>query len=376
VSTQTTKRKVPSSALEFRLPCEFVAEAKPDPLRGPVKLTARSGEPIDHWYWGRIVHDMAGMVHKPRVALDWCHDQDEPIGYADTFDISSGDLQIGGEIIATDDEDRAAMVLAKGRAGVPFEASIKFGHQDLALEEIPKGFTAEVNGRSIEGPVIVARHWNLRGVAVCLYGYDPNTKTSFAADGDREVELTILQTKGTGIMPNGKTNDQALTELTEGQEAKPQTDQGELAAGQTETQKPPEQAAWKVQLADYTTRFGGELGAKWLTEDKPLVDAYAEFVAMLATEHSAELAAVEGKLTAAEEKVGELERKIAQLGELAAGEGQPLSSNPAGAGERAEGELSEKAKKLAETKPVGLAKFAAGLRLPKERAAKQEKATE
>lgn len=174
-------------------------------------------------------------------------------------------------------------------------------------------------------------------------------------------------------MPDGKTNDQALTELAEGQQAEPQ---GELAAGQTEQPKPPEgqQPEWKAQLADYTTRFGGELAAKWISEDKPLVDAYAEFVAMLATEHSGQLAEVEGKLTASEAKVAELEGRIAQLGELAAGEGQPLSSNPANPGEKAEGELSEKVAKLAETRPVGLAKFAAGLRLPKGSPTKPEKA--
>lgn len=351
--TETITRKVPAAALEFRLPCEFVRQDQTDPLRGRVRLTARSNEPVDHSYWGLIVHDMAGMQHKPRVPLDWFHNQNEPIGYADKFDVSNGDLRIEGELIATSEQDRAAMVLAKGRAGIPFEASIKFDPHNLTLEEVPEGFQAEVNGRTLAGPLVIARQWRLRGVAMCLYGYDPGTQANFAAEGGREFELSIFR-KETPVSKTEHT-DAALTELADGQ-----------------TQTPPEtpddsKAEFKALLTDYTSRFGAERAAEWVAADKPLVDCYAEFVEQLRTQHAAELDGVRGELQAAQTKVTEQQSKLDQLGNLAAGEQDPLSSEPAGQNDKASERAAELAPKLGE----GLAKFAAGLQMPKGKATKE-----
>jgi hypothetical protein len=94
----------------------------------PLSMVARSGKPIEHWFWGRVVHDLSGMkLHKSRLAVDYCHDDKEIIGYLNKFDSTSGDLVTSGALIPFKDSDRATEIIHKMKAGVPYEASINFG---------------------------------------------------------------------------------------------------------------------------------------------------------------------------------------------------------------------------------------------------------
>ena len=123
---QTEKRDVPIDALRFGV-SEFEIGSNGDGAKtAPVKVLARSKEPVNHWYWGRVVHDMAGMkTHKPRLALDYCHDDDEIIGYLNNFNTEDGSLRASGAITPFTQDDRASEVLYKWREGVPYEADRK-----------------------------------------------------------------------------------------------------------------------------------------------------------------------------------------------------------------------------------------------------------
>ena len=48
--TETTTREVPAAALEMHLGQFEFAAAGDDPKKTKIKLTARSGDPIRHWY--------------------------------------------------------------------------------------------------------------------------------------------------------------------------------------------------------------------------------------------------------------------------------------------------------------------------------------
>src|SRR5262245_22473667 len=53
----------------------------------PVRMLARTGQPIEHWYFGRVVHDMAGMMPtKSSIPIDFSHEQ--VIGFLNKFDVS------------------------------------------------------------------------------------------------------------------------------------------------------------------------------------------------------------------------------------------------------------------------------------------------
>jgi len=238
--------KVPAGALRFDAgPCEF-GEAADGSRNVPVKITARTGQPIDHWYWGKIVHDLAGMkVHKKSLPIDYAHYDNEVLGYVDRFETATGDLVVAGELVPFAENDRASEVAHKAQNKVPYEASIFFTGP-LILEELSEGTSAKVNGYTLQGPAAIFRQWNLRGVAVCPYGMDRNTKTQLKA-GDDDVTVTILkQENAMGEKPNTQTTAPDAKQLSDGAQ-RPETPAG--AGKKTPPPLPGKQAAGESAAA-------------------------------------------------------------------------------------------------------------------------------
>ncbi len=186
-------RKVPAAALQLVGGTVALAETDGDAATktAAVKLLARSSKPIEHWYWGKVVHDFAGMtMHKQRLPLDYAHETGEVLGYVNHPNVTPDGLELTGVMTPFGDTDRASEVLFKMRQGVPYEASINFGGSGIRVQEIAENEVTKVNGEEFAGPGVVIRQWPLRGVAVCPYGADHNTSTQsgFAADGEFAVE--------------------------------------------------------------------------------------------------------------------------------------------------------------------------------------------
>lgn len=155
-----------------------------------VTLVARTGDAIDSPWFGRFVHDFAGMSAKPRIPIDYAHDPEDSIGYLNKFETGSGDLVCSGAIVLVGHEVNE--VVQKMQAGVPYEASIEFG-DDFVMEYVPEGFSVTVNGRDIAGPLTVIRQWTLKAVAICKFGLDGGTSAELqmsqqnTSDGDGKV---------------------------------------------------------------------------------------------------------------------------------------------------------------------------------------------
>jgi hypothetical protein len=157
----------------------------------PIRMKARTAQPVQHWFWGRVVHDMAGMrLHKDRLPIDYVHDPTEVIGYLNHFRADTDGLEVSGALVPYKDSDRASEIIHKARAGVPYEASIYFGGDGIKVEEVAQGQAAQVNGFQFAGPGIVIREWPLRGVAVCPYGADMNTRSELAQGESIHVTFT------------------------------------------------------------------------------------------------------------------------------------------------------------------------------------------
>ncbi len=151
----------------------------------PVRLKARSGQAIEHWFWGKVIHDFAGMRrNKPRLTIDYAHNDQEVLGYLNHFETNSGDLVASGALTPFREDDRASEVLFKMKQGVPYEASIFFGGDGIKIEEVEEGASVSVNGAEFAGPGIVIREWPLRGVAICPYGADANTQSEAMGAGE------------------------------------------------------------------------------------------------------------------------------------------------------------------------------------------------
>lgn len=175
---------IPAAACAFAGGTVDLGDNGENAKTAPVRLKARSGQPIEHWFWGRVVHDLAGMrLNKSRLTIDYAHNDSEVLGYLNHFDTESGDLVASGALIPFADDDRASEVLFKMRQGVPYEASIFFGGDGIKVQEIGDGEVSPVNGYDFEGPGIIIREWPLRGVAICPYGADANTETAALSKG-------------------------------------------------------------------------------------------------------------------------------------------------------------------------------------------------
>ena len=147
----------------------------------PVTLKARDAGHINHWWFGKVSHDFSGMSIPSvgRIPIDHVH-SDEALGYIDEFDTSDG-LTLKGKFVSTQEGDTAWNLATKMAAGVPYQSSIFFDDLEdgTQIDEqiLKKDQKDTVNGQMFEGPGIIVRKWLLRGVATCLYGADPNTKT-------------------------------------------------------------------------------------------------------------------------------------------------------------------------------------------------------
>lgn len=265
---QLERREIPRNAL--RLPATLFKLTDDRPVAGqpfPVRLLARSGQSFYHWFWGENYHDFAGMTHKPRIALDYLHFDDEIIGYADKFRIDDQGLWLEGALVPFSPHDRASEIIAKADAGVPYEASIAF---DIArIEELAPGATADVNNQTITGPATIFRHWELVGCAVCPHGYDPHTRTE--TDFMRTVQYSK---KGTPMKLNAPPADPPTETPVETPAPLP-----------AETPADP-LTQLRAEAKRFTDAFGPE-GAQWYLEGKTFDECALARIAALQTENAA-----------------------------------------------------------------------------------------
>lgn len=201
--------EVPAEACVFNASAVNFRSNGDDAASAPFELLARSAQPIDHWYWGRVVHDFAGMKARNNIPIDWNHDANEAIGFSNKRRITDEGLMLSGSIVSTRPGDRADTIIKQSAKGVPFEASIFFGGDGIKVEEVAEGMTAPVNGTQFDGPGVIIREWPLRGCAVCLHGADQNTaSTLFAAAGKFSASVvpqTPKQDEPTMAEPTDKT---------------------------------------------------------------------------------------------------------------------------------------------------------------------------
>lgn len=294
--TSTDKAPAEAFTLSIASPFEFAAadDNTPSASSAAFELLARTGDAIDHWYWGRIVHDFAGMAHRDSIPVDYCHAVNEPIGYADTFNTTGGNLVIGGSVESITEGDEASKLIARSRRGIPYQASIYFDPFSMVVEFVPEGMMASVNGRDIAGPVVIARQWTLRGVAICPHGADVGTSCELAD----AVGAFSLTWKGPLIM---STKADASTN--------PPADAGNLAAPGTGTTAAPsdERAKFTAELKRFTDRFPN-VGAGYFADGLDYSAACDRYIDKLSADLVAANAARDdaaAKLTAAQLSHGE-----------------------------------------------------------------------
>lgn len=302
MTTQTKTREVPAAAFRFSSPCEFAKGDERDPVRHPFTGLARSAQPITHWYWGRVVHDFSGMKPRnDRVQLDWCHWSEEAVGIVNKFDVKPDGLHIAGEVQSIREADKASEIIARGRLGHPYELSIDFTDPAMVIEEVSDGVVISCNGQQFTGPLTVIRQWELRSVAVCPFGRDPNTEAKFS-DGQQQpsVSVTVLTQEPSMLITNA-----AQPGATPAPAATTQLAEQPAAATPQTAVAPGGKAELLSDLAKFTDLFGDAQGVAHFK-------AGTDFVTALTTEFKA----LKTQFAAKDEEIAQLKSTLSatQLG--------------------------------------------------------------
>lgn len=125
-----------------------------------------------------VVIDYAGLdltLHDRPVLRD--HDPERPIGHTTAIQLVGSVLKAVG-LISVKSKDAEEVVAAAGNR-FPWQVSI--GAKVLKSQTIPRGQSAIANGRSWDGPVIIARQTSLREISFLSLGADDNTSARIAA---------------------------------------------------------------------------------------------------------------------------------------------------------------------------------------------------
>jgi hypothetical protein len=360
-------KQIPIAALKFAADLEM-GDNGDGSKTIPIKVKARGAQAVDHWYFGRMVHDLAGMsLSKPRLAIDYCHREDEVMGFANKFETEGG-LVASGALTPFEEKDRASEVIFKSQQGVPYEASIFFDPAELVLEEVPQGMSVPVNGLQFAGPGVVARQWTLRGLAVCPYGQDKTTAVEFSA-GQHPTEVTVRFTQSeqppaveaaAAVVEPAKANDTAAEEATPAVDPAVQ-DSGPPPEPKAEEEQPPAPAEGQPTPAAapveatalsanpdgpaFLAAFGDQ-GGVWFAQGKNFTECQVLF--------NQQIQADRERLTK------ENEQLRAQLSAIR-GEREPVSFG----GDADLAPMNEPTAKQKAALGSGLAKFAANITLPK-----------
>ncbi len=191
-------KQVPSNAFMLKAAGVSLGDNGANSKTAPFHMVALSGQPIDTPWFGTVIYDLSGMtLNKSRLPIDYLHNKETIIGYANKFDFSGGQLKADGVIHSVRPGDMAEEVIIRGKGdpenGIepqPYEASVETCID--TIEEIPEGYTVTVNEQSYQGPISVIRNSNLRAIAVCPLGMDSATVTEFS-EKEKMKSVTVYK---------------------------------------------------------------------------------------------------------------------------------------------------------------------------------------
>ena len=202
----TVTEKVPTEAL--RLSFESAVELRQPTEKGErTKFTmlAHSGQPMQHWLFGTMVVDLAGLrtskMKKP-VLLE--HDPEKRVGYTESFSVTEQGLSIDGHFLKT--SKLAEEIIADSRDGFPFEASISF--ERVKMQRVDEGETTEVNGYEFAGPGRIVRESEFREVSFVALGADMHTSAEALAGNGVTEQIEVTSRKDTEMSKDDKAPEQ------------------------------------------------------------------------------------------------------------------------------------------------------------------------
>ena len=169
-------------------------------------MRAYDGDKMTVAYWGVVAIDIAGLKAKDSTPILYGHESyslDSVMGMADKVTLAN-DITASGTIMA--ESDTAAKVIALARNGFKFQASV--GVRADKYKDVLEGETAEVNGRTLEGPFTLIEAGTLYEISIVPLGADSDTETAIAAEHAQNAHKTQEEK-----MPAEKTPEQTAESI-------------------------------------------------------------------------------------------------------------------------------------------------------------------
>lgn len=317
--TKTVDPKaIPRDAMRFAMPAtmKFADVSDSTDVR-PFSMLARSKAPVDHYYWGRIVHDFAGMQWREQgITIDYTHDFDAVLGYANQFAITDAGLELSGALVVVETGDKADEVSKKGKAGVPYESSIDWFGPDVELEYIPDGVSTSVNDMQFSGPGYVVRKWPLRAASICRYGVDRDTHTQFSETQSEAETVSVSIT----------TSSTETDEVTKSTGTAPAAGATAPAETQQFAQGPAAGHISIEMLKQFSAEFGPK-GTEFLTAGLTIDAARYQFAIHERDAAREELKQFAATVTAKDTEITDLKAKLMQFSKDALGQESPVTTD-------------------------------------------------
>lgn len=188
-------------------------------------VLAYTGGPMTLAYYDLpVVVDLAGMEFGRQLVANLDHDRTQRVGNVTGKTIADGQLTLTG--IASAATAARDEVVASAKNGFTWQASIEAMPGEIT--ELAAGKSAEVNGRTVNGPAYLVRTSTLKGFAFVSHGADDNTEVSIAASAAHPKEKDMKPevrawAEAMGIDCDNLTPEQtaAIEANYEGRQAKP-----------------------------------------------------------------------------------------------------------------------------------------------------------
>lgn len=152
-------------------------------------MTAYTGGPmIVGYYYEPVVIDLTGLKADAKTPILLNHDSTKIVGHSESVEIGDSSLKLSGVISGTGES--AGEVTGSAKNGFPWKASV--GVRPDKMEFVGEGVSTIVNGKTLKGPLYVARKSSLGEVSFVAVAADSKTSAKVAA--------SAAQTKGLSKM--------------------------------------------------------------------------------------------------------------------------------------------------------------------------------
>ena len=192
-------------------------------------MVAYTGVPMTVRGWAHpVVVDLSGLqISAKSRPIYRDHGSGHIVGHTDNVRIEEGVLRVAGVVSGAGPAAREVIISSEN--GFPWQASM--GAKVLAEEFVPDGKKALANGRSFEGPLVIARRAVLGEVSFVAQGADDDTSAAVIAHANARETNTMnfeqwLEAQGftAGTLDEKqRTSLRALFERTEKPESAPPT---------------------------------------------------------------------------------------------------------------------------------------------------------